>query len=104
MSILLGKSVDFVVLRRHLNRCGFMNEHVSTFVSQPGASASPLGGQCHPSSPRVLHSLGLWPGRHSNLFVTLPTLPSGVRRTSILTAQRTISPLFTNTLLRGYRA
>src|SRR5262249_22447920 len=72
MSILLGKSVDFVVLRRHLNRCGFMNEHVSTFVSQPGASASPLGGQCHPSSPRVLHSLGLWPGRHSNLFVTLP--------------------------------
>jgi hypothetical protein len=38
MSILLGKSVDFVVLRRHLNRCGFMDEHVSTFVSQPGAS------------------------------------------------------------------
>jgi hypothetical protein len=36
MSILLGKSVDFVVLRRHLNRCGFMDEHVSTFVSQPG--------------------------------------------------------------------
>jgi hypothetical protein len=36
MSILLGKSVDFVVLRRHLNRCGFMNEHVSIFVSQPG--------------------------------------------------------------------
>jgi hypothetical protein len=38
MSILLGKSVDFVVLRRHLNRCGFMDEHVSTFVSQPGLS------------------------------------------------------------------
>jgi hypothetical protein len=39
MSILLGKSVDFVVLRRHLNRCGFMDEHVSTFVSQPGLAA-----------------------------------------------------------------
>src|SRR5215813_3779777 len=93
-SIPTGKRLSAITDR--LNACNQLCELC--------ASASPLGGQCHPSSPRVLHSLGLWPGRHSNLFVTLPTLPSGVRRTSILTAQRTISPLFTNTLLRGYRA
>src|SRR5215831_21354722 len=36
------------------------------------ASASLLGGQCHFSSPRVLHSLVLWTGMPRNLFVTLP--------------------------------
>jgi hypothetical protein len=35
------------------------------------ASASPLGGQCHFSSPRVLHSYVLWKEMHRNLFVTL---------------------------------
>ena len=36
------------------------------------ASASLLGGQCHFSSPRVLHSLVLWTGMPRNLVVTLP--------------------------------
>src|SRR5262245_13537876 len=36
------------------------------------ASASPRGGQCPGSSPRVSHAEGLGTGMHSNLFVTLP--------------------------------
>ena len=36
------------------------------------ASASPRGGPCHGSSPRVVHAAVRWTGMHRNLFVTLP--------------------------------
>ena len=47
-------------------------------------SASPRGGPCHGSSPRVLHAEVLWTGLHSNLFVTLPSTDACCPSTKLL--------------------
>ena len=63
------------VIKRLLSRTASKARGRASCHSIDGAwcvSASPLGGQCHLSSPRVLHSWDLCTGIHSTLCVTLP--------------------------------